>query len=243
MQHSTGIALTTTFAGLQALMSAPSAALAEPGAPASVASTSASTDSPGPTAAPTSASTGMGAPLEAPPPPPRHQGLVLESRLGALAFLGDFRHIAPAAAWWHADLGYEIFRWLAGFAYAELSFADTSEAQSSSSIVAFPIYGFGAGARATVHVAAPVALFLELNGGAMRADVPHGALADLGFASAERLGFAFGGTLGVDWYPADRHLAFGLEVGLRDATGFAEQLVGTAPPLMLDASAAVRYTF
>ena len=37
------------------------------------------------------------APLEAPPPPPRHKGLVLESSLGALAFFGKFGSEAPTA--------------------------------------------------------------------------------------------------------------------------------------------------
>ena len=168
---------------------------------------------------------------------------MIESRLGALAFLGDFRHVAPTAPWWHMDLGYEFLKWLAVFGYGELSFTDTSGAEGASNAFAFPIYGFGGGARATVHATPRVALFLELDAGAMRADVPKGALAVLGFANAESFGATFGGRLGVEWYQVDRHLGFGLDVGLRDATGFAEQFVGTGLPLMLDASGAVRYTF
>ncbi len=246
MRYSTGIVLASTFAGLQALLWGHGSALAQRGVSASVASViPPPVDAPRPATGLTASSADVlpEVPLETPTPPPHRQGLVLESRLGALAFLGDFRHVAPTAPWWHVDLGYEIFKWLAAFGYGELSFTDTSQAQGPAAVVAFPVYGFGAGARATIHVAAPVALFVELDGGAMRADVPHGALADIGFGNAERFGFAFGGGLGVDWYPTDRHLAFGLDVGLRDAPGFAEQILGTAPPLMLDASAAVRYTF
>ncbi len=244
MRNSTGIVLASTFTGLQALTFGHGAAIAQPGTStaSTLPPTADSLRSPtGWNPAPTGALPEV--PLEAPLPPPHRHGLVLESRLGALAFLGDFRHVAPTALWWHADLGYEFFKWLAAFAYGELSFTDTSEAQGPAAVVAFPIYGFGAGARATVHVVAPVALFLELDGGAMRADVPHGALANIGFTNAEHLGFAFGGRLGFEWYPTDRHLAFGLDVGLRDATGFTNHIVGTALPLMLDASAAARYTF
>ena len=183
------------------------------------------------------------APLEAPPPPPRHKGLVLESRLGALVFLGDFRHIAPTAPWWHVDLGYEIVRWLAVFGYGEVAFTDTSEVETGANVSAFPMYGFGGGLRGTVHATPRVAFFLEGDGGTLRADVPRGTLVNLGFANAETFGLAVGGRVGVEWYQVDRHLAFGLDVGLRDALGFAEQFIGTSPPLMLDASGAVRYTF
>ncbi len=196
-----------------------------------------------PATAPPAASLLPEAPLEAPPPPPYRKGVVVESRLGALAFLGDFRHFAPTAPWWHLDAGYEFLSWLAAFAYGELSFTDTSEAYGPQTSIAFPIYGFGGGARATIHATPRVAFFLEGDVGAMRADVPRGALADIGFPNAEKFGASLGGRLGVEWYQVDRHLAFGLDVGLRDATGFAEAFVGTGPPLMLDASGAVRYAF
>jgi hypothetical protein len=168
---------------------------------------------------------------------------VVESGLGALVFLGDFRHCAPPAPWWHVDLGYDLFRWLGVFAYAELAFTDTSEKEGPANSTAFPLYGFGGALRGTVHATRRVAFFLEGDAGGLTADVPHGALAQLGFAKAERIGLGFGGRLGFEWYPIDRHLAFGLDVGLRDVPSLAEQLNSTAPPLVLDASAVVGYTF
>jgi hypothetical protein len=183
------------------------------------------------------------APLEAPPPPPRHKGVVLESRLGALAFLGDFKHVAPTAPWWHVDVGYEILKQLAVFGYGELAFTSTSETETAANATAFPIYGFGGGVRVTIHATDRVAFFLEGDLGTLRADVPRGTLANLGYGNAETFSFAAGGRLGVEWYQVDRHLAFGLDVGVRDALGFAEQFIGTGPPLMLDASGAIRYTF
>ncbi len=183
------------------------------------------------------------APLEAPPPPPRHKGVVVESRLGALAFLGDFRHVAPTAPWWHVEAGYELLKWLAVFGYGEVCFTDTSEIETGANNTGFPIYGFGGAVRATVHATPRVAFFLEGDGGTMRADVPRGTLVNLGYAKAELFSPVFGGRFGVEWYQVDRHLAFGLDVGVRDALGFAEQFIGTSPPLMLDASGAIRYTF
>jgi len=246
VRRSAGI-ISATAAALLALLGAPPRAHAETASAVAVTPTAppvAADPTVPPAAPPPPPDTVLPqAPLEAPPPPPHRKGLVLESRLGALAFLGDFRHVAPTAPWWHVDLGYELLSWLGVFGYGELCFTDTSEAQGSATTYAFPIYGFGGGARATVHATPRVALFLELDAGAMRADVPKGALALLGYGNAEKLGPSLGGRLGVEWYQVDRHLAFGLDVGLRDATGFAEQFIGTGPPLMLDASAAVRYTF
>src|SRR5258708_716875 len=63
---------------------------------------------------------------EAPPPIPRKNGVVVESRLGALAFLGRFRQVAPTAPWFQIDAGYELFRWLLLFGEGELAITDTS---------------------------------------------------------------------------------------------------------------------
>jgi hypothetical protein len=182
------------------------------------------------------------APIEVPPPPPRHKGLVLEAGVGALQFLGQFKHVAPLATWGYAQLGYEPWRWLLLYGYGELTFTDTSEAEDETHARAFPIYGFGGGARITVHATERVAVFVQGQAGAMQADIPKGALADLGFPKAENLGVALGGRLGVEWYQMDRHLALGLGVGLRDAMGFQKDF-GADTPLAFDATASIRYTF
>ncbi len=77
----------------------------------------------------------------------------------------------------------------------------------------------------------------------MKADVPKGALANLGYKNAENLGVAFGGRLGLEWYQVDRHMALGISAGVRDATGFARTFGGSDTGLMADASATIRYTF
>jgi hypothetical protein len=183
------------------------------------------------------------APLEAPPPAPRHKGLVAEASLGALGFMGQFRHVAPTAPWYHAQLGYELTRWLMLFGEGELAFTSTGEAQEESHSYSFPIFGFGGGLRVTVHPTERVALYAQGSIDAMKADVPTGALVIVGFGNAESLKPAFAGRLGVEWYQVDRHLALGLAVGLRDATGFAMTGPASDTGLMADASAVIRYTF
>jgi hypothetical protein len=183
------------------------------------------------------------APPEAPPPLPQKKGLVLETRLGGLAFLGKFGEVAPPAPWMTAQLGYEFFRWLMVYGYGEVGFTGTSNEQGESSAIYFPIYGFGGGVRYSVHVTERVAMFVQANGGAMAAIVPRDALTFLGFHGAESLGFALGARLGVEWHQIDHHMALGLGVGIRDAFNFKIQSGESDTPLMLDASAAVRYTF
>jgi hypothetical protein len=187
------------------------------------------------------------APAEAPPGRPRHKGLVLETTAGMLAFAGNFRHVAPPAPWLHAQLGWEIFRWLMVFGESELAFTDTSEAQDESKATTFPLFGFGAGVRGTIHATERVAFFLQGSIGWLEAMVPHGALQNLGYTNAEGLTLGYGGRLGAEWYMVDRHMALTAQAGLRDAPGFKQlTLGGTATndtPLMWDAALGLRYTF
>lgn len=178
----------------------------------------------------------------APPPPPRKKGFVIESSLGALGWLGKFGSVAPPAFWLHAQLGWEIFRWLMVFGDGELAFTQTSYAVDPTKNRAVPIFGFGGGLRATVHFTDRVAMYVQGNAGAMMADVPIRALAVMGYANAENLSFTAGGRLGLEWYQLDPHVALALSGGPRFAPGFA-RTVGGDLPLMLDGEASLRYTF
>ncbi len=180
---------------------------------------------------------------DAPPPIPRKKGIVVESRIGALAFLGRFRQVAPTAPWFQVDAGYELFKWLLLFGEGEIALTDTSVAQDPSKARAFPIYGFGGGARLTVHVSERVALYGQGSLGAMKADIAKSAFAYLGFKDAESLGLYLGARIGVEWYMVDRHLALGVGGGIRDAKGFAKTGAVSDTPLMIDAALALRYTF
>ena len=147
------------------------------------------------------------------------------------------------APWFHVGLGYEFLKWLMLFVEGELAFTDTSEAEGPSDVYAFPIFGFGGGLRVTVHATDRLAFFLQGSVGAMKADVPTGALLILGFENAESLGASFGGRIGIEWYQVDRHMALGVSGGVRDATGFAKTIGTPDLGLMADASATIRYTF
>ncbi len=182
-------------------------------------------------------------PPEAPPPRPRHSGLVLEQTLGVLGFAGEFGHVAPPAFWMHTQLGYEVLPWLMLFGEGELAFTDTSVSQDESHAMTFPIWGFGGGVRATLWVSSRVGLYLQGDVGELTAYVPHGSLANLGYHNAESLEAQFGARLGIEWHAIDRHLALCLEGGARDATGFARAIGGSDLGLLWDGSAGFRYTF
>lgn len=180
---------------------------------------------------------------EAPPPRERHKGLVLESTLGALGFAGQFRHVAPPAFWLHTQLGYEFLNWLMLFGEGELAFTDSGESQDASRSMAFSIWGFGGGARATFHATERFAMFVQGQVDGLAANVPHNSLTVLGFRNAERLGASFGARVGAEWYQIDRHLALSAQIGARDAGGFAKVTSSSDAPIMWDAAMGMRYTF
>ena len=182
------------------------------------------------------------APAEAPPPPPYRKSVVLDSSIGALVFLGKFGKTAPPAPLLRVQLGYELFKWLMLFGEGELGFTDTSRSQDPPKTRAFPIFGFGGGARLTVRFTDRFGVYLQGDIGAMKADIRRRALEIIGFKDAEDLGLYVGGRLGVEWYQLDRHFALGLTGGLRDATGF-KRTIGTDTPLAFDAGASIRYAF
>lgn len=218
-------------------VAAPSHARAdEPAPPAAV------TVSPERPAVAAEGATEEGAPPAAPPPKPYAKSLVLDTSLGALVPMGAFRHVAPPSPWMRLTVGYELFRWLMLFGSGELSLTDTSVAQGQPNTRAFPIFGFGGGARVTVRLGARFGLYGQGELGAMRADIADGALRLVGFGGAESLGLYAGGRLGFEWYQVDRHFALGTSLGVRDAFGFAHDRASDTP-LMLDASLAVRYAF
>ncbi len=181
-------------------------------------------------------------PPEAPPPPPYRRTLVLDSSLGVLTYLGQFGKTAPPAPLLRTQLGYEFLDWLMVFGEGELAFTDTSRSQPPPRTRAFPIYGFGVGARGTVRFTRRVGVFLQGAAGVSKADIRTNALGIIGHGDAERLGIYFSGRLGVEWYQLDRHFALGLSGSLRDATNF-KRSTGSDTPLAFDAGVSVRYAF
>jgi len=180
---------------------------------------------------------------EPPPPRPRRHGLVLETTLGALAFAGQFRHIAPPAYLMRAALGYELLHWLTLLGASELAFTDTSESEDASLVRAFPIWGVGGGIRGVARMGLRFAGFIEGDVGAMAAAVPHNALANVGFRYAESPGLAAGGRVGVEWNQIDPHFALSLQGGIRAGLGFSHSPASGDVPLMWDIGPGLKYVF
>jgi len=133
--------------------------------------------------------------------------------------------------------------WLMLLGEAELAYTDTSESGDFTHVAAFPIWGFGGGARATFHATERVATFVQGEVDALGADVPHDTLAIHGFRNAESLQPAYGVRIGLEWYQLDRHMALSLQGGARYADGFAKFLATSDIPVLWDAAACLRYTF
>ena len=237
------LSLASAFAAVALVAFASPAFAQEPAPPANAPELSADTHIDISTSAPEGQTTLPTPPPDAPPPRPRHAGVVLEQTLGVIGFAGQFGRVVHPGFWMHTQLGYEIFPWLLLFGEGELAFSDTSGSQDESHAMSFPIWGFGGGARATWSVSSRVGLYLQGDVGALTAYVPHGSLANLGFVHAEGLSAQFGGRLGVEWHATDRHMAICLEGGARDATGFARTIGSGDFGLAWDGGAGFRYTF
>jgi hypothetical protein len=180
---------------------------------------------------------------EAPPSTRYKKTLVLDSSLGAMAFMGKFGKVAPPGPWMHVQLGYEVLKWLMLYGEGEIAFTDTSNNQAAPNTRAFPLFGFGGGARFTARFTDRFGAYLQGGLGAMKADIATNALGLLGFRDAESLGLYLGGRLGVEWYQLDRHFALGLNAGIRLAQGFEKIGASRDTPLAIDGGASLRYAF
>jgi hypothetical protein len=183
------------------------------------------------------------APAEAPPAPRRHKGVVVEQSLGALGFAGKLGSLTGHPAIWLQTLaGYEIFKVLLVFAQGEAAFTDTGTSVGPEQNRAFPIVGFGGGARLTIPFTERVGMYIQGCIGGDVAYVPSGELRNFGYSKLESLGFYAGGRLGLEWFQVDRHLALGLSGGARFMANVAYEIGGDLP-LAWDATVDLRYTF
>ena len=178
---------------------------------------------------------------EAPPPPPRASGLVLESALGALGHLGSMKHVSPIAPLVDLKVGYEPLDFLMLFAQAELSFASTVYAQAPPEPRSYAFYGFGGGLRLTVRPLERLGLYLE--GRVGMAEVSEDVLVVYGYDNADSLNPYFGGNLGVEWYQVNPHLALALTGGVRFYGESFRRQVSSQPALAWTGGLAIRYAF
>jgi hypothetical protein len=179
--------------------------------------------------------------LEAPPPPPRSQGLVVESGLGGLGHLGALAHVTPLSPWFHLKAGYEPLRCLLTFAETDLVFSNTSYARSPPPPRTYRLYGFGAGLRFSLPFGDRFGAYLE--GSAGLAAVTGDVLEIYGYRQANELNAYFGGRLGAEWYPLNPHLALGVHVGMRSYNQGLRRQRSSETALAVLSGAALRYTF
>jgi hypothetical protein len=175
--------------------------------------------------------------LEVPPPPPRRKGLVLETGIGAMGFLGKLKNVSPTASLFHTQIGYEPFRWFMVFAEGDLGFTSTRYETVSRG---YGIYGVGAGGRITVALGENVSVYGQVDFGFMESSGDE--LVTYGFYDSNSLNGYFGGAGGLEWYQPDPHIALAINGGVRKTPGFQRALPGD-PALSWLASLSLRYTF
>ena len=126
--------------------------------------------------------------LEVPPPPPRKRGLVVETGLGMMGFLGKLKNISPTASLFHLQVGFEPFKWFMVFVKVIL----VSPARATRRcLAATPSTELGAGGRITVGVSDCVSIYGQVDFGMMEAS--NDELVTYGFPDADTLNGLFPG--------------------------------------------------
>ncbi|MBX3230519.1 MAG: hypothetical protein KIT84_02700 [Labilithrix sp.] len=182
-------------------------------------------------------------PEDAPPPAPYAKGLVVDASIGAIGFLGQFGKLAPPGPWFHGQIGYELLEWLMLYGETELAFTTTGNKEEAPRTRVFSLFGFGGGARLTWRITERIGIYGQPGVGAMTARIARNALGLHGFNDAEELSPWVGFRAGFEWFQIDRHLALGLNSGVRFATGFAKSGRSSDTPLALDGGISLRYAF
>lgn len=180
-------------------------------------------------------------PDEVPPPPPRRQGLTVESSIGALTHLGPLQHITPTSPWFHLKVGFEPWRWLMAFAETDLVFSNTSYAYRPPPPRTYRMYGFGGGLRFTVNFVERLGGYLEGSGGIAEASTD--VLEVYGYSQATEWSPYFGGRLGLEWYPVNPHLAVSVHGGARSYQAGLSRQHSQERALAVLGGLALRYTF
>lgn len=178
---------------------------------------------------------------EAPPPAPRHQGIVVEAGMGALAHVGPLRRVSGVGPLFHLQVGYEPLRWLTLFVESDLALGRTGRAEPPPEPRAFALYGFGAGLRFTVAPGERWGLFAQGSLGTARTS--SDILDVYGFEDADAFHTYFGGLLGAEWYAINPHYALSLAGGARLHPSGFEQARSSESPLVVLGLASLRYTF
>jgi hypothetical protein len=178
---------------------------------------------------------------DAPPPPPREKGFVIESSIGVFGQAGHLKNIAPVAPWFGLHLGFEPLSWLMVFAEGDLFVASTGYARQPPPPRSFAFFSFGGGVRLTLKPSDRFGVYLQgsLGGGAATEDV----LEIYGYQHADELGMYQSAQLGFEWYQVNPHLALALHGGVRNYPRALKRDRDSEPPLGWLSAVALRYTF
>lgn len=181
-----------------------------------------------------------GAHAEAPPPPPRHSGMVLEAGSGVLFPMGALRHVSPPSPWFQVHLGYEPAQWFMVSINGDFTLANTSYAARPPAPRTYAHYAIGAGARFQFELADWLAAHGQLELGA--SEVTEEVLVQYGYTQADQLSFHYGARLGLEWLQINPHLSLGLQCTFRNYPGLDRTNDASAPTALMTALA-LRYAF
>ncbi len=178
---------------------------------------------------------------EVPPPPPRSSGIVVESSVGALSHLGPLKNVSPTAPWFNLKVGWEPLSFLMLFGETDVAFSTTSFANPPPEPRSYALYGFGGGLRLTVRPTDRVGIYLQGSLGA--AEVSEDVLFNYGYRDADALALYWGGSLGVEWYQVNPHMALAAHGGVRNYDAGLKRDRSTEPALAIIGGASLRYAF
>lgn len=176
---------------------------------------------------------------EAPPLPPRRQGLVVEGSVGALGHLGDMQVVSPISPWFRLHVGYELFGWLMVFGAGDVALSSTALANRPPEKRSYALFGVSTGARLAWQPFAAVGAYLQPAVGL--ASVNHDVLSTYGYPDADRLRPFAEGTLGIEWFQVSSHYGLSLYGGARDYFQSFERINGTKAPIVWLSGLAIRY--
>jgi hypothetical protein len=177
---------------------------------------------------------------EAPPPPPRKHGLVVEGAVGGIFHMSTLQNVSPTSPEFKLSLGYEVLDPLLLFVDASMFMSSTRYARRPPDPRTYAYYAFGGGARFTLDIADSFGLHVQADAGMGTAT--EDVLVIYGYRDSTELNLYFGGQLGFEWYQVNPHYALALHAGLRDYLGLEREL-SSDPPLVIHTSAAIKYTF
>jgi hypothetical protein len=179
---------------------------------------------------------------EAPPPPPRKHGFVVESSFGLMGNLGAMRHVTPTMPWFRTAFGWEPTKWLMLLAQGDIATGSTNLASAPPAPRGFALWAVSGAVRFGIAPTRFLGISLQGEIGATR--VTEDVLRTYGFADANSVGPYFGALLGVEWYQVSPHLALVGQAGLRSyGQIFDRPLLSNGPALAWIGAAALKYTF